>query len=962
MNARRLLAVASLLLLSSCSCDGEGVDRLRGALSPSDERLVFDDTLLGSTSTRTLSLTNSGGAPLTVELAVDAMGETFVVREPMSPLTLAAGATVQMVLRFRPPSTGVHEGALQLRSSEGDVEGATVALIGLGANVPSCDDNNPCTDDVFEPASETCVHLAHTRACEPDNRCLIDAVCVEGACVGTTVTCPASVSPCRDAVCDPTQGCIEIDIAGACVDDDPCTTDRCTDDGCAFDPAPDYQPCGELVTCVSAPVCLSGACVDVPIPDGAPCDDGLLCTDAICAGGACVGTPVEGEPEVLFSDFGLGTRESSVTRIEGDRILIFDPELRTGDEMGVGTLTALARDETWQVVHETRVASILFTAVMPGTSLSPWFLVGHPNSYFAAVELLPPDSFRIADFPITFRDGVVLENEVLTCSSGADVLRRFTLSPSTLPVEQPPLQLPGVCAAIELVATDTDPVLVVWTVADQTAQLTFYAAPTFDDVEELFTHIVTPGGFLSSGDGYALFSQFGAPNSSSTLGSVLLFDLNPGGSTEPLSWVGPLGSPNPGRATTHDGQIWMRWGQQPANGRSTVYRRPVTAGFGWEEISGSPFRRYSAPAPVVVDDLVVLPAFQDAGTVLMVHDGDASLSLHPLGQQRGGQLVQDGARLLSVASDRITSIAPLTDAPSWQMVAPMPVLPQMQLLRVVDALHLVDPGALADPFSPAVLRMPPGGLFGVRLNAADELTLTAHSHPIAPEPLALASLRRSAVVHGDLLLVVTAVDGANDTTGPLMLSIYDMNDPLAGATWAPLGELELMNANYNTSQPMALAAQGDRAAVLAPESLLIGETSLILVDISDPTLPFVLGQWTDHDGGDHHLAVGGDLLIRQSSDGVGVVYDASVSPVPLGNTLGLPDGPKPLAFDGEVLLVAGDTGLHYFERQNGNLLNFMPTHEVELGERPIDIEEVDGRLYVTTERGLHVISPPCPGP
>ena len=92
----------------------------------------------------------------------------------------------------------------------------------------SCDDGNPCTDDVCSPSG--CSHLNNTApcsdanpctgpdacgggACQPgpnpcnDNDACTQDVCDAGGCTYPPLICPPDGNLCTDDVCDPLSGC-----------------------------------------------------------------------------------------------------------------------------------------------------------------------------------------------------------------------------------------------------------------------------------------------------------------------------------------------------------------------------------------------------------------------------------------------------------------------------------------------------------------------------------------------------------------------------------------------------------------------------------------------------------------------------------------------------------------------------------------------------------------------------------
>ncbi len=205
-----------------------------------------------------------------------------------------------------------------------------------GDYVPLCDDGNPCTTDSCAGGGG-CGHTAlDSGECIDGDPCTVGDHCVSGVCLGSPVTCDDD-NPCTDDLCEETGGCTFPPNTAACDDGDPCTLgDHCADGACVSVPVDcqclvdadcaaleDGDLCngtlvcdteilphacvvdpGTVITCPGpgdgpAAICLqaacdpaTGACSLAPDHDGAACDDGDLCTlgDA-CAGGACAGGP-----------------------------------------------------------------------------------------------------------------------------------------------------------------------------------------------------------------------------------------------------------------------------------------------------------------------------------------------------------------------------------------------------------------------------------------------------------------------------------------------------------------------------------------------------------------------------------------------------------------------------------------------------------------------------------------------
>ena len=157
------------------------------------------------------------------------------------------------------------------------------------ATFVQCDDSNPCTDDVCDPKGG-CLSTPNALPCTDNNPCTDGDGCAGGGCIpGPTLVCNDN-NACTQDACDPSSGCVTVAVSAPCDDGDECTTgDSCTGGGCvgvtvACD---DDDPCTTDQCDASA-----GGCVFSP-SSGASCDDGVTCTvDDACAAGECVGTDI----------------------------------------------------------------------------------------------------------------------------------------------------------------------------------------------------------------------------------------------------------------------------------------------------------------------------------------------------------------------------------------------------------------------------------------------------------------------------------------------------------------------------------------------------------------------------------------------------------------------------------------------------------------------------------------------
>ncbi len=131
----------------------------------------------------------------------------------------------------------------------------------------SCDDKNPCTDDVCDP-TEGCKFIANTAPCDADgDACTESDICLEKLCTaGKNKVCNDN-EPCTTDSCDKADGsCKTTNLSTACDDGNACTEgDKCGDKAGKW-------------------TCVSGV--------GPDCDDKNPCTKDSCdKTNGCTNTP-----------------------------------------------------------------------------------------------------------------------------------------------------------------------------------------------------------------------------------------------------------------------------------------------------------------------------------------------------------------------------------------------------------------------------------------------------------------------------------------------------------------------------------------------------------------------------------------------------------------------------------------------------------------------------------------------
>ncbi len=198
----------------------------------------------------------------------------------------------------------------------------------------TCDDENPCTDDVCNGA-DGCEYIAlNYIECLDGDLCTVSDICEQGIFVGTPMDCDDG-NVCTDDMCDPATGsCVYDNNMAPCDDLDPCTVaDQCLNGACAgvaidcdcvvdddCGKLEDGDLCNGILSCDTAmspylckvdldtlvdcldpegpdAPCLAsvcdpetGECDFADDNEGFPCDDEDLCTIAdFCEKGECIG-------------------------------------------------------------------------------------------------------------------------------------------------------------------------------------------------------------------------------------------------------------------------------------------------------------------------------------------------------------------------------------------------------------------------------------------------------------------------------------------------------------------------------------------------------------------------------------------------------------------------------------------------------------------------------------------------
>jgi hypothetical protein len=102
-------------------------------ISPSSSSVDFGSVSMGTQGTESLTITNAGGADLTISM-LTLTGAEFAVGGITTPKTVGTGQTVTLTLTFLPTTTGSVSGSLAITSNDPATPTLSIALTGSGTN------------------------------------------------------------------------------------------------------------------------------------------------------------------------------------------------------------------------------------------------------------------------------------------------------------------------------------------------------------------------------------------------------------------------------------------------------------------------------------------------------------------------------------------------------------------------------------------------------------------------------------------------------------------------------------------------------------------------------------------------------------------------------------------------------------------------------------------------------------
>jgi hypothetical protein len=300
-NRTPFVAAFCALLASGTGCPlDEGFAALSVDLTVEPTAVEFDPLFGGSPVLLNLVVQNGGGAParLSRTEVVSTTGPAVSLSvSPVGDVVPAHGALEIRVTALAPiDALGLFTADIALSFDDGLT--LTVPFVAIVRVAPSCDDDNPCTEDSFEGTACRNVLSVDGTPCDDENACTTATLCFAGSCMGEAVQC-SDGQDCTVDTCDPTSGCVNEPLAERCDDEDPCTEDVCASETGCSNPPKDPGALCYFGGCEEVGLCFNGVCEMHDVPNGFPCSDGDACTiDDTCQEGVCgPGIVAEAGPE-----------------------------------------------------------------------------------------------------------------------------------------------------------------------------------------------------------------------------------------------------------------------------------------------------------------------------------------------------------------------------------------------------------------------------------------------------------------------------------------------------------------------------------------------------------------------------------------------------------------------------------------------------------------------------------------
>ena len=285
--AAALALTLAALTGTDCACDDARVVGGTSALWAEPTRVDLGRVFVGSTAEATFELVVSGVVPVSFSARFDGGQAAGLLAGPANG-RIVAGARLTLTVRLTPRTPGPRSTTIVIEhDAEETAAPVRVEVLAQVIEVPDCEDGNGCTEDAFDLDTGQCTHTAVRVPCDDFNACTQRDTCVEGVCLGESVSCD-DANICTDDVCDPRQGCLHFETT-SCDDGNGCTRDLCDESrGCRHEVLDDGTPCMYFEPCTVGDICLLGECRGVNADEGTECDDLDPCShDDQCIEGRC---------------------------------------------------------------------------------------------------------------------------------------------------------------------------------------------------------------------------------------------------------------------------------------------------------------------------------------------------------------------------------------------------------------------------------------------------------------------------------------------------------------------------------------------------------------------------------------------------------------------------------------------------------------------------------------------------
>lgn len=142
-SAVLLFCLALCLLLSGCAAVVSRTPSSAPALALSTTSFNFNSVVVGQTATQTLTISNTGTAPLTIE-SLSLASQQFSFTGPAVPRTVLPAQSVAYTISFVPTTSGSLSASLQITTSAASAP-AAVSLAGVGEKAFTALQASPAT-------------------------------------------------------------------------------------------------------------------------------------------------------------------------------------------------------------------------------------------------------------------------------------------------------------------------------------------------------------------------------------------------------------------------------------------------------------------------------------------------------------------------------------------------------------------------------------------------------------------------------------------------------------------------------------------------------------------------------------------------------------------------------------------------------------------------------------------------